>query len=235
MHLLLPALALPVVDSTVWEEVHRCQGCSVVSDDDKHVWLGIKVEQPSDGLHRSCRIVVPRLVLICRALIECGLGGCQLGAIVVFANEGLSYRSRIVLIWVALGECRARCRLWDPLVKLRDSWYRFRQGDPARWSDHAHEVAYISTEERECVWRRPYKCRYVTRRVAWYVQNVQTTIVEIVVGLVAPNLEAVTEGDFDHVAVLEVRLVHPGVFLGRVPRKESLLETRTNHEISLRV
>lgn len=74
MHALLPALALPVIDGSVREEIERGKWSGIVSDEHQNIGLGVEFEQRANGLHGCHRIIIPGSILIGRATIECALG-----------------------------------------------------------------------------------------------------------------------------------------------------------------
>lgn len=94
-------------------------------------------------------------------------------------------------------------------------------------------MAYIATHEDKRIRCRSNDCGYMTDSVPGNIQNIETAVPEIIVGLVATYLEIIAERWFDNLSALEVFFIESRVLVCWVAWEKSFLEPRANDQISL--
>lgn len=123
---------------------------------------------------------------------------------------------------------RARTGHWKSLVQDRRAWNGVWHGNETGRPDHPGEMTDVTAHKDESVWSCAYKRRDMAGSVAWYVEDVQATIAEVVMGLVAADLEVVGKRRHDNITVFEVGFEKVGILFRRIAREECLSESRTN-------
>lgn len=208
-------LRLPIVNRLIWEEIQRVSRRGVVGDNHKHIRIRIKVEQGCYGFHCQLWVVIPASIRSARRAPEKG------------------FSPAVLLVRVTGREYRAWAWRWEPLVKGRLQWKRIRHRDVTGRSDHSGEMADVAAQKDESVWGRSDKGGNMTGGMAGYIENIQTAISEIIMGLVSTNFEVVAERRFDDLAILEIRLMECRIRICWVARLKSLLESGSDNQIGL--